>query len=258
MESRFAGKVAIVTGSTSGIGKATALRMAREGAAVCVVANRNAEGGALTVRQIEQAGGQAIFVQADVGQAGGCRLVRDKTVDAFGRVDILVNNAGITRGAPLEDLTEEFYHRVMDTNLKSAFFMSHAAIRDLLAAGGASVTMVSSVHAQTTRGRASVYAATKAAMCGMTRALAIEFGARGVRFNCILPGTIDIGQYPRDNAPVDLSTWKPRANDIQVLNRLGSPDEVAAVICFLSSQEASFVNGAVWAVDGGLLGNLKD
>jgi 3-oxoacyl-[acyl-carrier protein] reductase len=258
MPLRFDGKAAIVTGSSSGIGKATALRLAREGAAVCIVANQNVRGGEATAREITDAGGRSLFVKADVAAEADCRRVAAETLAAFGRIDVLVNNAGITRATSLERMDEAFWDSVLDTNLKSAYLASRAVIGDMVARGSGSVVNVSSVHARSTIAGHAAYAASKAGMCGMTRALALEFGARGVRFNCILPGTIDLTLYPRDDRAVDRAAWKPRASEIQVMKRLGSPDEIAAAIAFLASDEASFVNGAVLAADGGLLSILKD
>lgn len=258
MDVRFDEQVAIVTGSSSGIGKSTALRMAGSGAAVCVVADRNVEGGQATAEEIAAAGGKSTFVQADLSQAAGCDEVIEQTLSAFGRVDVLVNNAGVTRRRPLEEMDEDFWDAVLNINLKSAYMMSRRVVGDMLARGRGSVVNVSSVHGAASRPHYAAYAASKAGMCGMTRALACAFGPRGVRFNCILPGTIDLSLHPRSNAEVDRAAWRPRASEAQVMKRLGSPEEIAAVICFLASDQASFVNGAALVADGGLLSFLKD
>ena len=255
---RLNDKVAIVTGASSGIGKAIALQMALEGAAVCVAADRNVEGGQTTAREITEAGGRAVFVRADVSRERHCRRLVKKTVRAFEGVDILVNNAGITRAKVLEEMDEAFWDMVLDTNLKSAYLMSRFAVEEMLKRGGGSVVNISSVHGEQTVARHSAYAASKAGMCGMTRALAVEFGARGVRFNVVLPGSIDISLYPRSNKSVDRAAWKPRPSDIQVTGRSASPHEVAEAVCFLASDEASYITGAALAVDGGLLSILKD
>ena len=251
-------RAAVVTGSSSGIGKATALRLAREGAAVCGVANRNVAGGEATAQEIRQAGGRALFIQADVSLAADCQRVAEETLKAFGQIDILVNNAGVTRTSALEEMEETFWDMVLDTNLKSAYLMSRAALADMLSRGRGSVVNVSSVHGVASRARHAAYAASKAGMCGMTRALACEFATRGIRFNCVVPGTIDLKLYPRSGEPVDRIRWTPPKSEAQVMGRIGSPDEVANVICFLASEEASFVNGAAFVVDGGLLAMLKD
>jgi len=128
----------------------------------------------------------------------------------------------------------------------------------MLRRGWGSVINISSVHAVASRTAYAAYAASKAGMCGMTRALACEYGPQGVRFNCVLPGTIDVSLYPRSGRTVDREAWSPRESDAQVLKRLGSPDEIANVVCFLASEESSFVNGATITVDGGLLSLLGD
>jgi NAD(P)-dependent dehydrogenase (short-subunit alcohol dehydrogenase family) len=258
MSGCFEGRAAIVTGSSSGIGKATALLMARRGAAVCVVANRNVEGGRATVQEIEAGGGRAVFVEADVSVGADCERVAGAALEAFGRVDVLVNNAGITRTRPLVEMDEAFWDMVLDTNLKSAYMMSRFVAADMLRRGSGSIVNVSSVHAEQTAPGHAAYAASKAGMCGMTRALALELGPKGLRVNCILPGTIDIRLYPRDDRPVDRASWQPRANPLQVPGRLGSPDETASAICFLASDEAAFINGATLVADGGLLCKLGD
>ena len=258
MAERFKGKVAIVTGSSSGIGKAAALRLAVEGAAVCGAANRNAEGGQATAREIAEAGGKAIFVQADVSVAADCERVVAEALKAFGRVDVLVNNAGITKGALLDKFDEALFDQVLATNLKSAFLMSRAAVPDMLSRGAGSVVNVASVHAIATYGYLAVYSASKAGLCGLTRGLAMEFAARGIRFNAVLPGNTDTSIHPRSNQAVDRVGWKPRPLEGLPIKRAGTPDEIAAAIAFLASDEASYITGAALVVDGGMLSILRD
>jgi len=258
MDNRFGDKAAIVTGSSSGIGKATALQLAREGAAVCVLADRNVSGGQATVEEIRDAGGCALFVQADVSSGADCARVVATTVSAFGGLDLLVNNAGITRRTALEEMDEEFWDTVLGTNLKSAYMMSKYAAPEMLKRDAGCIVNVSSVHAEQTHPGFTAYAASKAGLCGLTRALALELGPHGVRVNCILPGTIDISLHPRKGEEPDRAAWRPRTNPLQVMGRLGSPDEIAAAVCFLAADEASFVNGATLVADGGLLCSLGD
>lgn len=258
MSGRFEGKAAIVTGSSSGLGKATALRLAREGAAVCGAANRNTEGGEATAAEVRQTGGKGIFVQADVSVAADCERVVAEAIKAFGRVDVLVNNAGITRGTTLDKFDEALWDQVLDTNLKSAFLMSRAAVPDMLGRGAGSVINVASVHALATYTPFAVYSASKAGLCGLTRGLAVEFAARGIRFNAILPGNIDISLYPRANQAVDRAAWKPHPVEGLPTKRRGTPDEIAAAVAFLASDEASYITGAALVVDGGMLSILRD
>ena len=257
MDVRLDGKVAIVTGSSSGIGKSIALRMAAAGAAVCVVADRNVAGGNDTVAQTDAAGGRALFVQADVSVANDCARIVSDTVAAFGGVDILVNNAGITKRAPLETLDEPFWDHVLDTNLKSVYLLTRQAIGPMLEAGAGSVINIGSVHGSATQGENAAYAASKAGITGLTRALACEFGGRGVRFNCIEPGAIDLSRRHQPDAAAR-QTWRPATSARQIMQRLGDPDEVAAVVCFLASDHAAYVNGATLPVDGGLLSLLAE
>ncbi|MFO7956065.1 MAG: SDR family NAD(P)-dependent oxidoreductase [Candidatus Brocadiia bacterium] len=255
---RFENKVAVVTGSSSGIGKGVALRLAREGADICVVANRNVDGGKATRDEVGALGRRAVFVRADVSDAEDCRRIVETARADLGPVDLLVNNAGITRGRPLEELDEQLWDTVLDTNLKSAYMLSRLAAPDMLDRGRGAVVNVSSVHAEQTHGPYAAYAASKAGLCGMSRAMALELGPRGVRVNCILPGTIDTSLYGRKNPPADRAAWRPRSSDAQVFGRMGSPDEIAAAVAFLLSEDASFINGAALVADGGLLCKLGD
>jgi len=258
MQVRFDDKIALVTGISSGIGKAIALDLAAAGAAVVGTANRNIDGGEATAAEIRASGGRAEFMQADVSNDSDCKRLIEVAVERFGGIDVLVNNAGITRTAALKDLPDSMWKDVLNTDLRGPFVLSRLVVPLLLDRGGGNIVNVASVHAVATCPGFTAYAAAKAGICGMTRALAVEFGGRGIRCNCILPGTVDISLYPRDNRTVDHSGWTPRQSAAQVAGRLGSPHEIAAAVCFLASSAASFINGATLPVDGGLLCILRD
>jgi 3-oxoacyl-[acyl-carrier protein] reductase len=155
-------------------------------------------------------------------------------------------------------MDEALWDTVLDTNLKSAYMLSRLAAPDMLERDRGAIVNVSSVHAKQTHGPYAAYAASKAGLCGLTRAMALELGPRGVRVNCILPGTIDTSLYGRKNPPADRAAWRPRRSDAQVFGRMGSPDEIAAAVAFLLSDDASFINGAALVADGGLLCKLGD
>ena len=194
MNASLAGKVAIVTGSSSGIGRATALRLADDGAAVCVVANHNAEGSANTVQTTENRGGRATFVQADVGLAEDCDRIVAATLEAFGRIDILINNAGITRGRPLPELEEDLWDRVMDTNLKSAYLMSRRTVPHMLEAGGGAVVNVSTMASVRPFGgdfgMEMGYAVAKGGLNTLSKYMAKDLGRYGIRVNTCRMGWI--------------------------------------------------------------------
>ena len=257
MDKRLRDRIAIVTGSSSGIGKSIALRMAREGAGVCVVANHNATGGQATTQEITDSGERAIFVQADVSVQADCARVVEETVRTFGQIDVLVNNAGITRGCSLEDMDEAFWDTVIDTNLKSVYLMTRQAVAEMLARGTGAVVSTSSVHALATQPGMSAYAASKAGILGPTRALACEFGMRGIRFNCVLPSATDLSLHQQTDAAAR-AAWKPRDGRHLVMGRTASPDEIAAIVCFLASDDASYINGAAVPADGGMTAALKE
>ena len=258
MDVRLDGKAAIVTGASSGIGKSIAMCLADAGAAVSVVADKNVAGGTHTVEQIVRSGGRAVFVQADVSVAADCARIVADTVSAFGGVDILVNNAGITTQAMLEQMDEEFWDRTLDTNLKSVYLMSRQVAGWMLKRGSGSVVNIGSIRATATDPGFSAYTASKAGMRGLTRALACEFGGRGIRFNCVEPGTIDTSLDSDHEEIGSQDARRPRHSEAQVMKRHGSPDEVAGVVCFLASEQASYVNGSMVLVDGGLVTRLGD
>lgn len=245
------GKRALITGGASGIGRATALLFAREGAAVAV-ADRDEEGGQETAERIRKGGGRAIFVPCDVTIEADCRRAVQTTVEELGGLDILFNNAGIIRRATVLELSEEDWDRVMAVNIKGIFLMSKYAI-PIMAAGGGGVIINTASGWGLKGGRHAVaYCASKAAVVNMTRAMALDHGAQNIRVNCVCPGDTDTPML-RDEArqlgePEERFLAEAASRPLQ---RVGTPEEVAQAVLFLASDAASFVTGAALVVDGG-------
>jgi NAD(P)-dependent dehydrogenase (short-subunit alcohol dehydrogenase family) len=245
-------RVAIVTGASSGIGRAIALRAAREGASVAI-ADLATEGGRATVADIEQLGGRAIFVQTDVSRAEDTRRLAEASLEAYGQIDVLVNNAAIGGGDDILATDEETWDRVLRVVLKSVFLCTRAVLPPMLDQGRGSIVNISSVNGLYGLGE-EAYSAAKAGVINLSQNLAIRYAGRGVRTNVICPGTVRTPIWKsRVDARPDiferLKEWYP-------MGRVGEPDDVAAAAVFLASDEAAFVNGAVLTVDGGLTAGL--
>jgi NAD(P)-dependent dehydrogenase (short-subunit alcohol dehydrogenase family) len=246
------GKVAIVTGAGRGIGRGIACLFAAEGAAV-VIAARTAAEGEETVALVQQAGGQARFIPADVSQDAQVRGLVAETVRGFGRLDILVNNAGIGGpGKPLDETSEVEWDRVIDTNLKGCYLGMRYAIPHMRSAGGAIVNL-SSVLAELTLPGCTAYTASKAAIIGLTKATALEVGRDRIRVNCIMPGSIDTPMMWDGLTEVERIEVEPLVAGAAPLSKVGQPEEIARVALFLVSDASSFMTGASVLVDGGLL-----
>ena len=247
MTKQFEGKVALVTGAGSGIGAATALLLAERGAAVAVAGRRTNKLDEV-VAQITAAGGTSIAVQTDVSDPAQVQRAVQATVERFGVLHYLVNNAGITGYfEPLTEITIEQWKQVLDINLNGLFYGMKYAIPHLLAAGGGSIVNVSSVFADR-GGPTPEYSSAKHAVRGLTTSAAIEYGRQGIRVNELQPGVIDteMTQGNREGAQQVADRGIP-------LKRLGTGREIATAVAFLLSDEASYVNGAHLAVDGGFL-----
>lgn len=245
------GKRALITGGASGIGRATALLFAREGAAVAV-ADRDEESGQETVERIRKGGGRAIFVACDVTIEADCRRAVQTTVEELGGLDILFNNAGIIRRATVLDLSEEEWDRVMAVNVKGIFLMSKYAIPVMAAGGGGVIINTASGWGLKGGRHAVAYCASKAAVVNMTRAMALDHGVQKIRVNCVCPGDTDTPML-RDEArqlgePEEQFLAEAASRPLQ---RIGAPEEVAQAVLFLASDAASFVTGAALVVDGG-------
>lgn len=256
MSGRLAGKVAIVTGSSSGIGQSIAIRFAQEGASVVVDFRGNPEGAQETRAQIEAAGSKAITVQADVSKTTDTQNLVDQAYQQLGRCDILVNNAGVEKNAPFWDVTEEDFDAVMNVNLRGAFFLTQAFVRklrDFKQPGR--IINISSVHEDMVFPNFASYCASKGAMRMLMRDLAVELGPLGITVNNIAPGAI--------NTPINASLLadKPKLDALLrniPLGRLGTPEEVAGMAAFLASDDAAYTTGSTYVIDGGLMRNYKE
>lgn len=245
------GKRALVTGGASGIGRATALLFAREGAAVAVVDIDEASGQAVA-QAIVNEGGQAIFIRCDVSRAADCQRAVQETVDRLGGLDILFNNAGIIRRANVVETTEEEWDRVMAVNVKSVFLMSKYAVPVMAQAGGGVIINTASGWGLVGGRRAVSYCASKGAVVNMTRAMALDHGEQNIRVNCVCPGDTDTGML-RDEARqlgAPAEEFLTKAAD-RPLRRIGRPEEIAQAVLYLASDASSFVTGATLVVDGG-------
>jgi glucose 1-dehydrogenase len=256
MPGRLEGKVAIITGSGSGIGQSIAERFAAEGAD-CIIDYRDAhDGPEQTIAVIQAAGGKAIAIQADVTSLTDTQNLVDQAYAQLGRCDILVNNAGIEKGANFWEVTEHDYDAVLAVNLKGAFFLTQAFVKKLIAANQPGrIVNISSVHEDMVFPHFSTYAASKGAMRMLMRNLAVELGPHNITVNNVAPGAI--------STPINASLLANKPELDALLNniplgRMGKPEEVAGLVAFLASDEAAYVTGSTYVMDGGLMRNYKE
>ncbi|REA00900.1 NAD(P)-dependent oxidoreductase [Haloferax sp. Atlit-6N] len=248
---RHEGRVAIVTGSTKGIGAGVAKRLAREGATV-VVNGRSADNGQETVNAIRELGGESMFVGADMRDPAAIEALIEETVDRYGRLDVLVNNAGVQTETTAAEATMEDWKFVLETDFRSFWLCAkHAA--EHMPVGGSIVNM-SSNHAFLTMPGLFPYNAVKAGINGMTRALALELGPLGITVNTVNPGWVEVERTQAELSADD----RERVEAIHPVGRIGVPEDVAATVAFLTSDEASFVTGTSLLVDGGRTAVMQD
>jgi NAD(P)-dependent dehydrogenase (short-subunit alcohol dehydrogenase family) len=248
---RLKNKIALITGGTSGIGEATAVLFAEEGAKLAIT-GRNEDRGHAVAERIVNGGGKAIFVRTDVRKAEECRHAVAETLRAFDGLDILFNNAGVFYPHTILDCTEEEWDLQMDINLKGTFLMSKAALPGMLERRGGVIINNSSGWGIAGGDSAVAYCASKGGVVLLTKAMAIDHGRQGIRVNCICPGDVDTPMLPEDARMRGLK-WEDYlagcAN--RPLGRIGTPDEIAKAALFLASDDSSFMTGAALVVDGG-------
>jgi glucose 1-dehydrogenase len=250
-QGRLAGVVALVTGSSKGIGRGIAERFAREGADIVVNYRSDREGAEEVVDAARAAGRRAIAVEADVSVVAQATRLVERTIAEMGRLDVLVNNAGIEKDAPFWEVREEDYDQVLAVNLKGAFFMAQAAVRHFRDTGQRGrIINISSVHEDLAFPRFSPYAASKGGLRMLMRTLAVELGPLGIAVNNIAPGATETPINEESFA--DPETRKALTRKIP-LGRIGQPDDVAGVAVFLASRDADYITGATFTVDGGLM-----
>lgn len=241
---RFKEKVCIVTGGSSGIGKATSLQFAQEGARVAIL-SRTKEEGNETVEEIIKAGGKALYIETDISIQSDIEAACKKIMDEWQRIDILVNNAAMMTFKPIKDISVEDWDNVMAVNLKAVFLLTQCCLRYIK---NGAIVNVSSVHAHQTTQGVVPYATSKGALEAFTRAISREYESSQVRFNCVAPGAVD--------TPMLWENPRVKSGEEKVEGEIGKPEDIAAAILFLASNDAKFINGTTLVADGGRLNIL--
>jgi NAD(P)-dependent dehydrogenase (short-subunit alcohol dehydrogenase family) len=247
--SQFTGKVALVTGGNAGIGRAAAIEFAKQGAKVVVSGRREKEGHEV-VAEIKALGGEAIFVKTDVSKASDVKAMIDQTLATFGRLDFAFNNAGVEQLlTPLPDQSEESYDQIMDINVKGVWLSLKYEIPAMLKTGGGAIVNNSSVAGLVGYAGVPIYVASKHAVNGITKSVALEYAQQNVRVNAVAPGAIETRMYR------DFVARSPEVKQMMEaatpIGRVGQPEEIASIVIWLCSAGAAFTTGQIFAVDGG-------
>lgn len=252
MTGKLAGKVAIVTGAGAGIGRASSMLFAQEGATIIAV-DRDGNSNGQLVHEISAFGGVALGICADVSSSNDVRSVVDRTLSTYGHIDILFNNAGVVSQGLLHTLEDEEWDRILSVNLKSVFLFCRAVIPSFLGSGSGVILNTASSTALRAVGDRALYSATKGAIVALTRSMALDYAQDNIRVNCICPGTTDTPSLRgRLHAKGNYEAARAEFIARQPLRRLGRPEEIAQAALYLVSEDSSFVTGAAFQIDGGM------
>jgi NAD(P)-dependent dehydrogenase (short-subunit alcohol dehydrogenase family) len=250
MKQRFENKVALVTGGTSGIGKATAVSFAKEGAHVILTGRRQKEGEEVA-SEIKKMGGEAIFIQADFSKETEIKNVIDSILKKYGRLDIAFNNAGVEWSAPLDQVTEADYKKIFDINVWGVLASMKHEIPAMLKNGGGAIVNTSSIAGHVGMAQVSIYIASKHAVEGLTKSVALEYAQQNIRINAVAPAAIETEMV--DRFAGQEGEMREYLKTLHPMRRMGSAQEIADAVLFLSSSQSSFITGASLAIDGGWL-----
>ncbi len=251
-EGRFVGKTAVVTGGASGIGKATAERFLEEGAKVAIM-DLSEDSCRAVSDELKQKGYEPVFITGDVSDYDDVKRMVSEAVKALGRIDVLFNNAGILVEGTVEQVSEEAWDRIMDVNVKGVFLMCKEVVPLMLGQGGGTIVNTASCSGLVGDRNAIAYNTSKGAVVLMTKCLALDYAQKGIRANCVCPGEIDTPMFRQEarsrNKPVE--EYRKELCEYHPIGRLGVPVEVANAVLFLASDDASFITGTAFSVDGG-------
>jgi 3-oxoacyl-[acyl-carrier protein] reductase len=242
------GRVALITGASGRIGGASAVRLARDGAAIVIHYSQNAAGAERTLRLVEEAGSSGRIIQADVASAESCRRLCDEAHEWRGRLDMLVNNAGLTRDGLLVRMRDDDWHEILAVNLHGTFYCTRAVVREMIRQRWGRIVNIVSIVAEVGNPGQANYIAAKAGVIGFTKAVAREVAGRGITVNAVAPGYVEAGLTASLT-----EEQRSRFTDQIPMKRVGRPEDIAAAVAFLVSDEACYITGQTLNVDGGLV-----